>query len=117
MALLKKSKIRNKFGISDDELKAIRNFIQGAIYCWVKNQKDKFFAVRDLMGGDNYEWEGTPLYCLYKKHINKGKSQEKAIKEAGKDLGWILKSVLNDDKRIFDSCDLGKTKGYKWIKQ
>lgn len=68
------------------------------------------------MGGDNFNWHGTPLYYLYEKHIAKGKAEEAAIDEAGKDFGWILKSVLAEDKRIFDSCDKGLVKGYKWIK-
>jgi len=72
MALVKDSKLRKDFGISSEDLKAIKNFLQGAVYCWVKNRKDEFFAARDLMGGDNFNWHGTPLYCLYEKHSIKG---------------------------------------------
>ncbi|KAF3984802.1 MAG: hypothetical protein HFP81_00255 [Methylococcales symbiont of Hymedesmia sp. n. MRB-2018] len=115
MALVKKSKLRKDFDISPEDLKAVKNFLQGAVYCWVKNRKDEFFAARDLMGGDNFNWRGTPLYCLYKKHIGKGKTKEAAIDEAGKDLGWVLKSVLAEDKRTFESCDKGLAKGYKWV--
>ena len=40
----------------------IYSFLQGAVYCWCKNFNDKEFALRDLMGGENFEWTGTPLY-------------------------------------------------------
>jgi len=115
MSLLNKSKLRYDFGIDPIDLPPIKYFLQGAVYCWIKNRKDEVFAARDLMGGENFEWEGTPLYCLYEKHINKGKDIESAIDEAGKDLGWILKSVLDEDKRSFETYDKGMTKGYKWI--
>ena len=115
MALLKSSKLRKNFGIPSDDLKAIKNFLQGAVYCWVKNRKGEFFAAQDLMGGINKDWNGTPLFCLYKKHIAKGKTKKAAIAEAGKDLGWILKSVLAEDKHIFKSCNKGLVKGYKKI--
>ncbi len=115
MPLLNKSKLRYDFGIDPIDLPPIKYFLQGAVYCWIKNRKDEVFAARDLMGGENFEWAGTPLYCLYEKHINKGKDVESAIDEAGKDLGWILKSVLDEDKRSFKTYDKGMTKGYKWI--
>jgi hypothetical protein len=115
MSLIRKSKLRSNFGINETELNYIKSFLQGAVYCWIKNRKDEVFAARDLMGGENFEWYGTPLYCIYTKHINKGKDNESAIDEAGKDLGWILKSVLDEDKRSFETYDKGKTNGYKWI--
>ncbi len=115
MALLKGSKLRQDFGIPSDQLKAIKNFLQGAVYCWIKNKNEEFFAARDLMGGANFDWYGTPLYWLYDKHIKKGKTEKAAIDEAGKDLGWILKSVLDEDKRTFESRDEGRANGYKWV--
>ena len=116
MTLKVESKMRYNFKICDEDLTAIKNFLQGAVYCWIKNKEDELFAVRDLMGGENFDWDRTPLYCLYKKHKKLGKDNNGAIKEAGKDLGWILKLVLKDDKRLFESCDKGMTKGYKWVK-
>lgn len=114
MALTEKSKLRHDFGISENELKLIKAFLQGAVYCWVKNLKGNVFAVRNLMGGVNFDWKGTPLYCLYEKHIRLGKDDESAIDEAGKDLGWILKSVLDEDKRTFETYSVNMAKGYKW---
>jgi hypothetical protein len=108
------TKLRHKFGISDDQLHSIKCYLQGAVYCWVKNRKDEIFAARDLVGGENWDWKGTPLYCLYEKHYHAGKNDAAAIDEAGKDLGWILKSVLSEDKRRFETHEKGLTKDYRW---
>lgn len=62
--------IREVTGIQDDDKQAIINFLQGAVYCWCKNRKNEWFSMRDLMGGDNFFWEDTPLMVLYEKHEN-----------------------------------------------
>lgn len=115
MALTVESKLRKEFGIPNDNLILIKAFLQGAVYSWVKNRKDEVFAARDLVGGENFDWTGTPLYCLYQKHIEQGKTNQKAIDEAGKDVGWILKAVLHEDKRTFETCDRGLSNGYRWL--
>ena len=66
------------------------------------------------MGGENFDWSDTPLFVLYERHRIRGKSDEQAIEDAGKDLGWILKQVLADDKRTFIASDADMAKGYKW---
>ncbi|WP_339133661.1 MAG: hypothetical protein WGN25_13360 [Candidatus Electrothrix sp. GW3-4] len=113
MTLINPSRMRNSFGISDVDLDRIKCFLQGSVYCWVKNRKDEGFAARDLVGGENYDWNKTPLIPLYQKHIAAGKDPNDAVDEAGKDLGWILKLVLHEDKRSFESYDAGKAKGYR----
>lgn len=40
---------------------------------------------------------------------------EDAVKEAGKDTGWLLKRVLNDDQRTFESKKEGMVKHYRWV--
>jgi hypothetical protein len=81
----------------------------------VKNRSWEQFAARDLVGGENFEWQGTPLIVLYEKHINLGKTNESAIEDAGKDLGWLLKAVLVDDKRHFEAGRSGLSAGYRWV--
>lgn len=101
MALNPPSELREVSGISEDERALIRAFMQGAVYCWVKNCDNKPFAVRDLVGGMNFDWRGTPLRVLYEKHRNRGKDNASAIEAAGIDLGWLVKAVLDDDRRTF----------------
>ena len=80
--------------------------MKGAVYSWCKNRKGEWFSLRDLMGGDNFYWNGTPLLDLYLKHKNLGKNSETSIKDAGKDAGWILKKVLKKDDRKFETKNI-----------
>ncbi|MBL4653327.1 MAG: hypothetical protein JKY53_10770 [Flavobacteriales bacterium] len=115
MALIDKSEIREVTGISQVERKSIMNFLQGAVYCWCKNRKNEWFSMWDLMGGDNYYWDGTPLLVLYTKHENKGKDSEQAVKDAGKDSGWLLKKTVHEDIRYFESKKEELTRKYRWV--
>jgi len=115
MVLIENSKLRRNFGVNENDLIAIQHFLQGSVYCWVKNRSGEIFALRDLMGGSNFDWKGTPLYCLYEKHIASGKDSDAAIKEAGKDLGGILKIVLKEDKRTYETHEKDMSKGYRWV--
>ena len=107
--------LRGVTGISNPEMQQIQAFLQGAVYCWCKNRKDEWFSMRDLMGGDNYYWQGTPLLPLYEKHTSKGKDWEAAVKDAGKDSGWLLKSVIANDKRSFDTKKEELIRKYRWV--
>ncbi|MCI0693423.1 hypothetical protein L0337_15635 [candidate division KSB1 bacterium] len=66
------------------------------------------------MGGENFEWKGTPLYVLYQKHIANGKNHESAVEFAAKDLGWLVKAVLKEDKRTFEVVKIWAN-SYRWI--
>jgi hypothetical protein len=115
MALKIDSEIREVTGLTVDEKEKIMDFLQGAVYCWCKNRKNEWFSMRDLMGGDNYYWIGTPLQVLYDKHENKGKDRDSSVKDAGKDSGWLLKKVLKNDRRTFDSKNEALIQNYIWI--
>ena len=104
--LIEESEIRDVHGISDEQKQRIRDFLQGAVYSWCKNRKDEWFAARDLLGGDNYFWQNTPMFDLYEK------SQD--VEQAGKDAGWLLKQVINDDKRSFETKKEGLVRQYRW---
>jgi len=108
------SEIRRVSGISDEEENLIRAYLQGAVYIWVRDRAGEVFAARDLVGGRNFEWEGTPLYVLYQKYENT-RSVDEAIDAAAKDLGWLLKAVLAEDKRNFNVTRSGLTAGYSWV--
>jgi len=115
MSLIPFSEIRDVKNITTAEKQRIYDFLQGAVYCWCKNRKNEWFSVRDLLGGDNFDWNGTPLIVLFNKHKMKGKSDEDAIIDAGKDAGWIVKRVVNDDQRDFETKD-EYTRKYRWKK-
>ena len=121
MSLTVESKIRDVRETSEADKQRIKDFLQGAVYCWCKNRPDEWFSIRELMGGENYYWQGTPLIVLYEKHSNKDKSYDEAVKGAAIDSGWLLKRVLSDDRREFkpddqdDPQDFG-IRSYKWIR-
>ena len=113
-----KSDLRKVSGLTDTETQRIKDYMLGSIYCWIKNQKDGdsslWFAVRDLVGGENTNWDGTPLDVIYKKHLHE-KTSDEAFKQAAKDIGWIMKSVIFEDKRLFETKKEGMVRKYRWI--
>lgn len=113
--LKKESEVRTVTGISPEDKEKIIAFLQGAVYCWCNNMKDEWFSARDFLGGDNYYWEGTPLFVLYEKHISLGKDIDSSTKDAGKDAGWLLKKVIDDDKRTFETKKEDLIRKYRWV--
>ena len=115
MSLEENTQVRDVNGISENEKKSICDYLQGAVYCWCKNKPKEWFSVRDLCGGENFDWNRTPMIVLFEKHKNKGKSDEDAIKDAGKDAGWLLKKVIHDDVRKFETKKEGFIRQYLWV--
>jgi hypothetical protein len=115
MTLISQSAIREVSGIEENDKERIRNFLQGAVYCWCNIQGNNWFSLRDLMGGDNSNWDGTPLFALYQKQENAGLSDPAAIEQAGKEGGWLLKRVISDDRRSFDTRIAELIRQYQWI--
>ena len=79
------------------DIEVAKAYIQGAVHSDCNNKKSKELSVRSLFGGDNGDWHDTPLQHIYDyhKYISCSKKPEK---EAAKDVGWLLKSVLVNDK-------------------
>lgn len=115
MTLIPKSEIRNVKDLTPGEIQRIYDYLQGAVYCWCKNQKDEWFSARELFGGENFDWNGTPIIKLYEKHKSKGKKEDDVIKDAGIDVGWILKKVTDDDDRNFETKE-DYIRKYRWLK-
>ncbi|OAV64696.1 hypothetical protein Barb6XT_02710 [Bacteroidales bacterium Barb6XT] len=101
-------------GITKEEEKEIMAFLQGAVYCWCKNNGNKWFSARDFLGGGNSNWQGTPVYALYEKHEEVGKGAG-SIKAVGIDAGWLLRKVLIEDKRTFITKRGFRIREYSWI--
>ena len=114
MTLLNNQTIYDVKGLDARERDLALCFIQGAVYCWIKNRAGETFALRDLVGGDNADWAGTPLQALWGKSIG-GKTDAQAYEQAAKDAGWLLKKVLHDDQRNFSSEPRGLVNSYKWV--
>lgn len=101
-------------GISPNQLREMCIFLQGSVYCWCKNRPDEPFAARDLLGGDNYYWQRTPMEALYTYYLNGDESRhEYAEEEAGKAAGRLLYQLLYNDKREFETW-VEYTRMYRW---
>jgi len=118
MALQPSSDSRNVTGIMEEERRRICDFLQGAVYTWCNARPDDCFSARDFLGRLNADWSNTPMIVLYNKHIDQGKDESQAVDAAGKDAGWLLKSVLREDKRTFDHFkDEGEgIRKYRWLR-
>lgn len=110
--------------ISETEMKKIQDYLQGCVYTWCNKKGKEAFCAADFVGGTNKKWQGTPLYALFKSRLAQYKTdypQETeeqltswAIEQAGKDLGWILKNVLINDKRSFTTHEGFHSAYYTW---
>jgi hypothetical protein len=56
------------------------------------------------------------LDAIDQKHKSKGKTDDKAISDAGKDAGWILKRVIDNDSRDFETKKEELIRKYRWKK-
>lgn len=52
---------------------------------------------------------------LWEKHINAGKAGDDATDDAAKDLEWLTKTVLAEDKRTFNVEKVALVNSYRWI--
>ncbi len=93
----------------DEEI--IKVYIQSSVNAFCNN-KDSVFSVRILFGGDNRDWNGTPLQKIYDYYIKEGKTQEQAGQRAAIDVGRLLKSFLENDGRKFET--VGKDTGLRY---
>lgn len=98
--------------VSYTQRREMKIFLKGLVYCWCKNRKHEWFAARDLLGGDNYFWQDTPMIDLYLHYEAEGYGDD-AVNMAGKDAGKLLMEMLNEDKRTYETSK-EYTRCYRW---
>jgi hypothetical protein len=108
------TKTQEVHGLSEQEEQSIRSYLQGAVYCWCNTKEQEWFSARDFLGGENFFWEGTPCYVLYRRHIDAGQTPEYAFSEAARSAGLLLKSVLAEDNRTFET-ETDYARRYRWV--
>lgn len=82
------------------DIEDIKNYLLGAINCFIRRNNDTWFKAKDIILSD---WNGTPLQIIYDFFETNGLSEEEARKQAGMCLGKILRKVISDDPRMFES--------------
>ena len=88
--------ISARISVVDFEL--AKAYIQGAVHSYCNdNNNQTEISVRILFGGNNGDWAGTPLQCIYDYHLYVAKSKD-AFASAANDVGWLFKRVLKEDE-------------------
>lgn len=107
---------RNVHGFSEVEIQRMLDYLQGAVQVWCRDRHGVWFAARDLLGGANYYWQGTPLMPLYDYYMAQSDDNwEYSVKQAGRAAGNLLKRVLIEDtKRTYETRQ-GFTREYRWV--
>jgi hypothetical protein len=102
MAFTHRVSLRDVHDISEPEKEAIKKQLAGAVDSWVREQPGKRFALRDLIDLDHLDSPGDPCRRLCEKHLLTEKGRQFAMAAAGRGLGWLLKTVLAEDERVFE---------------
>lgn len=112
--LIQEGVIRKIHAISETKAREIKNYLQGTIRFHDKVAAGKWFSLRDLMGGANFDWNGTPMQELFEAY--RGRSD--AFKVTAKSAGWLLKAAIEDDPcRRYETKKEAFTRMYRWIKE
>ena len=90
-------------------------YLQGEVFSWCAKHGDEWFAARNIVGGVNTKWEGTPLYRLYQFYENMNRGDVYAKHQAGVALGHLLKYVIRENKRMFRTRVAGQVRQYQWV--
>lgn len=103
-------------GFSDEALQRMRDYLLGAVQAWCRDRHGEWFAARDLLGGANFYWQGTPLLPLYIYYMERSNHDNVySVKQAGRAAGHLLKRVLIEDSKRTYETRKGYTRQYRWV--
>ena len=103
-------------GFSDGELQRMRDYLLGSVQAWCRDRHGEWFAARDLLGGANFNWQGTPLQPLYVYYMERSNHDDAySVKQAGRAAGHLLKRVLIEDSKRTYETHKGYTRQYRWV--
>lgn len=107
--------INNVDSMPTTEENNIISYLQGSVYTWCNNHPNEWFNARNFAADENKDWSNTPLIYLYTRRINSGMSEEDARRQAKFDLGNILKSVVHNDVRFYETKSINGLRNYRWL--
>lgn len=100
-------------GFSDTQIEEICAYLLDVVHRWCDRNGYNWFAARDLIGGVNYDWTGKPLQPLFDYYQGGDEANnDYAKKEAGKAAGRLMKRVLIEDNRRYETRE-GYTREYR----
>lgn len=87
--------------ICEEEANEIQEFIT-RLYNAVLNQSETIeFTLRDVLGGFNRDWNGTPLQKIYNVYFERINDRDITYQRAAREAGAFLKRALDKDERTF----------------
>lgn len=93
---------KNVHGFTDAELQRMRDYLLGAVQAWCRDRHGEWFAARDLLGGANYYWQGTPLIRLYDYYMEQSdQDDEYSVRQAGRALDIYSKGCSMKIQSVF----------------
>jgi len=112
--IITSGKIARVPGIDSATFKKIVDYLDDEVDSYV--QTKEWFSLRNIGGGDRYDWTGTPLEPLFK-HFNEqpNTTMEKAIKKAGQLCGRILRTVIINRAETFEQKGKNRIANYRVI--
>lgn len=114
--LIGDSNFKEVWGFEESQKQRMRDYLLGAVQVWCRDRHEEWFAARDLLGGANNHWQGTPLMPLYEYYLaRRNDDNEYAVRQAGRAAGHLLKRVLIEDRKRTYETRKGYTREYRWV--
>jgi len=85
-------------GLTDRQVSKILEYLRDEVYYWCRRHPGDAFSVHQLFGGEKGDWNGTPLQDCY---YHREETSSDPVKAAGVDCGFLLRRMLQDDKRTY----------------
>ena len=103
---------RGVSGLTEEQRRDIASYLQGMVYGWCESKRTEPFAAHNLVGGVNWNWNDTPLQCVYFKQKT---DADVAYGVAAQEVGRLLKLVIIADQRKFTCAQKERnTNYYTW---
>ena len=104
---------RKKYQVSyRKSKKEVKEFLECLVRIWCLTTPEKSFTCSELL--NNADWQKKPLCYMYDYYKNQGESDEEAKNHDSVDIGWLLKEVISEMPRKFET-DSSYRKTYTYI--
>jgi hypothetical protein len=115
MAFVNEEVLRNIAVLTEGETTEIKDCMRTKVDLWIEKKRSRKFTVRKLLALAKIDpdWTGTPLRALTDHYLG-FHTEVAARKAAGRALGWLVKSMLKEDARVFYTSQ-GAVRNY-WLK-
>lgn len=88
-------------GLSPSDRTKVETYIMVEVNKLLSTSGTTWFNAHAFAAGLYKDWTGNDLIILYNNLISKGLTSTQAHRQAGHDLGKLLKKCLYDDTRMF----------------